>query len=301
MGNKYELLSQLLHIFPKNIETFYDLFGGSGVVSLNINAKHINYNELNQNIIELLKLFMNYKPEYIVSHIENRVKEFDLPTYSTDIRNPNIDKVKREQENKKYRKFRKFYNLNKNYLDLYTLTYFSFSNLIRFNSKSELNIPFGNRCFVRKEHKYIIEQGCYELQKRDIKLTNENAIDILRNTDFKQNDFIYLDPPYLNTEAVYNEKRAFGGWNIKNDYELFDELDKLNSKGIRWALSNVKENKGKKNKHLIKWANENNYRIIGMNKNYTALGKGNSNSYEVCIINYEYQGEGFKILQESLF
>ena len=30
MGNKYRLLPQLLPLFPSNIDTFYDLFGGSG-------------------------------------------------------------------------------------------------------------------------------------------------------------------------------------------------------------------------------------------------------------------------------
>ena len=35
MGNKYKLLKQLIPLFPKQCDTFLDLFGGSGVVSMN--------------------------------------------------------------------------------------------------------------------------------------------------------------------------------------------------------------------------------------------------------------------------
>ena len=65
MGNKYKLLEQLIPLFPTNINTFYDIFGGSGVVSGNINAKYIKYNEINKNIVELYKLFLKYAPEDI--------------------------------------------------------------------------------------------------------------------------------------------------------------------------------------------------------------------------------------------
>ena len=34
MGNKYKLLKQLIPLFPKQCDTFLDLFGGSGVVSI---------------------------------------------------------------------------------------------------------------------------------------------------------------------------------------------------------------------------------------------------------------------------
>lgn len=53
MGNKYKLLPQLLPLFPKNINRFYDLFGGSGCVSGNVEASMVIYNELNENICDL--------------------------------------------------------------------------------------------------------------------------------------------------------------------------------------------------------------------------------------------------------
>jgi site-specific DNA-adenine methylase len=208
----------------------------------------------------------------------------------------------REIAKEKYFNFRKFYNQSeKNYLDLFTLTFFSFCNLIRFNSKNQFNMPFGNRTYSKKQYYLNFQQAHYQINKQPFDILNNDVFELLKFIDFKEHDFIYLDPPYLNTEAIYNEKRAFGGWNIEHDLKLFEILDNLNSRGIRWCLSNVKENKGKVNQHLIDWANKNNYRIIGMNKNYSALGKGNANTYEICVINYHYEGDGFKIIQESLF
>lgn len=43
MGNKYKLLDQLIPFFPTDINVFYDIFGGSGVVSANVSAKYIKY------------------------------------------------------------------------------------------------------------------------------------------------------------------------------------------------------------------------------------------------------------------
>ena len=138
MGNKYKLLEQLIPLFPTNINTFYDIFGGSGVVSGNINAKYIKYNEINNNIVELYKLFLKYTPEDIDYSIRQYIHSYNLNTEGTDVRqnNPNIKEV-RDFYNKNYINFRDAYNKSyRDYLMLYTLTFYSFSNLIRFNGKN---------------------------------------------------------------------------------------------------------------------------------------------------------------------
>lgn len=148
MGNKYEILDQLLSLFPSNVNTFYDLFGGSGCVSGNVQANKVVYNELNNNIVQLYKLFVDYDADYINNYILSCIEKYGLNTEGTDVRQnvPNIREV-REQYNQRYLKFRDAYNKSeRDYLMLYVLTYYSFSNLIRFNSDSEFNMPYGNRC-----------------------------------------------------------------------------------------------------------------------------------------------------------
>ena len=112
------------------------------------------------------------------------------------------------------------------------------------------------------------------------------------NKDYRQldideitsSDFVYLDPPYCGSTAVYNENN---GWTREDDDSLFDFLIELNNKNIRWAMSNVFENKGIKNDKLIQWVDKNNFNVYLFNKfTYMACGKGNSNAKEVLITNY---------------
>lgn len=295
MGNKYNLLNDLLMYFPKKeeVKEFIDLFGGSGVVSLNVPYENIIYNELNSNIFNLLQKIFNTKPEITINHIKNRVSEFKLLIEGIE---KGVEGYK--QFENQYYKFRKFYNeqKQKNYLDLYTLTYFSFSNLIRFNNKDEFNMPYGHRCYLDKTHESNIVKSYYVVQEKKIKMLNNNAFELLENITKNEHQFIYLDPPYTNTMAVYNEQRAGGGWNIEDDIKLFKELDRLNELGIKWAMSNVLENKGIKNEHIEQWAIKNNYKIIEfIDKEYSALGKGSAMTREVLIINYKPPFEQFNI------
>ena len=195
---------------------------------------------------------------------------------------------KKDKGQNAYNMFREFYNKSdKNILDLYTLTFFSFCNLIRFNSKDEFNMPFGNRCFLKENEQDIIN-ACYIFKNKNIYLNNKDAFEILNSIQtYSPNIYIYLDPPYSNTMAIYNESRAYGGWSIDDDKRLFDELDRISKLGVKWSLSNVLENKDKTNDHIEQWALKNNYKIIELDRNYASLGKGSANSREILILNYQ--------------
>ena len=41
VGDKYKLMKQLINLFPKEINNFYEPFVGGGTVFLNIEAKNI--------------------------------------------------------------------------------------------------------------------------------------------------------------------------------------------------------------------------------------------------------------------
>ena len=283
MGNKYRLLPQLLELFPKGCNVFVDLFGGSGCVCGNYFGKSYNvYNEFNPNVYSLSKLFIDYSSDIIINHIRENITKWDLG-YGC------VDKSPKDEEHyrKNYLKFRESYNKSdRNYLDLYTLTFYSFSNLIRFNSDSDFNMPWGIRCFT-KEHEYMIESWCERLNKHQIKMTNCDYKELLNNQPLQPGDFVYADPPYSQSMAVYNENRAFGGWSIENDLELFAELDKLTQRGIRWGLSNIFSIRDKENTHLIDWCNKNNYNVYHLDIDYAALGSGSTESDEVYICNYK--------------
>ena len=283
MGSKKKLIKKgLIELFPKNINKFIEPFGGSAIVSMNTQANIYFISDIDNNLVDLYKLFKYNEANTIINHINNRIDEYGLARERTK-RNKFKDKEKIEKYKQAYMNFRKHYNENKNVLDFYTLMFYSFSQQFRFNNKGDFNMPCGNDCFSKINEEYI-KNGCNFFNKDTVCIGNSDFRTI--NIDLlDENDFIYLDPPYLNTTATYNEN---GGWTIQDENDLYELCEKLNDKHINFGLSNVFENKGVKNEKIIKWCEDNNWKVYLFDKHtYTACGKGNSNAKEVFITNYE--------------
>ena len=75
---------------------------------------------------------------------------------------------------------------------------------------------------------------------------------------------------------------------------MLEYLDRLHTRGIRFALSNVLENKGRKNDILIHWLKAHKeYRSILLNYDYSNSsyhGQKTGITKEVLIVNYETEG-----------
>lgn len=292
MGNKYKLLKYIIPLFPKNCDVFVDGFGGSAVVSINYKGKNKTiYNEYNPNIYNLVKLFKDNNFDVLDKYIQDTVDKYNLKTgkkrKNFDSEDAFLEDINLKKE--RYNKFRAQYNGaiggKKNYLDLYILSIFSCNHLIRFNTKDEFNASFGGVNGGYNENlKNKIKDGVEGL--KGIELLNKDFFDLDLSV-LSKNSFVYVDPPYLNTTAVYNEKRAYGGWNIDSDYRLFKVLEELNNRGIKWGFSNVFINRGVSNDHLIKWCEDNDWNVLHLQRNYNPFSRGNSNNDEVYIYNYE--------------
>lgn len=282
MGNKKKLISKgLIDLFPNDINMFVDLFGGSGIVSMNVSANKYILNDFDYNLFNLYKLFKENTSEDIIQHILEKIDEYGLAKERTK-RNEFKDKDKIETYKENYFKFRSFYNKTKNNFDFYTLMFYSFSQQFRFNSNGEFNMPCGNDCFSKTNEEYI-KNGCNFFNSDNTTITNKDFRG-LKVSKISQSDFVYLDPPYFNTTATYNEN---GGWTEKDEEDLYCLCEELNSNGIRFAISNVFENKGTTNTKLIEWCDKMNWNVYTFDKfTYSACGKGNSNAKEVLITNY---------------
>lgn len=282
MGNKKKLINKgLINLFPSNIHRFIDLFSGSAIVAMNAKSEEFIINDINSNLYDLYTLFKTTDSQTIISHIQNRIDEYGLAKERTSHKTFEDDRVERYKA--AYVKFRDFYNKSDRYiLDFYTLMFYSFSQQFRFNSKGEFNMPCGNDYFSDKNKDYI-QNGCNFFGKHSVKITNFDFRKLLIDR-LSVDDFVYLDPPYFNTTATYNEN---DGWTEKDESDLLFLCEELNEKGIKWGMSNVFHCKGKHNEHLIKWCEDKNWNIYTFDKiTYTACGKGNSNATEVFITNY---------------
>ena len=59
IGNKTKSVSEIKTHLPKNIKTFVDAFGG-GLTWININADNVIYNDINNQVCSIIKLFNDY-------------------------------------------------------------------------------------------------------------------------------------------------------------------------------------------------------------------------------------------------
>lgn len=272
-GGKYKILDSIIPCFPKNIGTFIDLFGGGFNVGINVKAKSIVYNDHNLFLSQMFKYFQK-EGTNVIDKIYSRIKEFSL---SID----NIDG---------YLTLRSEYNKTKNILDLFILTCYSFNHQIRFNSRHEFNTPFGK---MRSEYNKTIEENLINflkaLQSKNIKFYSKDFI-FLYNMDLGENDFVYADPPYLISNASYNDgKRGFKNWGENEEEQLLELLDYLNCKNVKFALSNVLVHKGLENTKLIGWSKKYNVKHIEKNYNNSSYQRKNKDkeTQEVLICNYQ--------------
>lgn len=267
-GGKHKLLPQILPLFPENVNTFVDLFAGGANVAINVNAKRIIANDFDSKVIGIYKRFQELSIEEILSHIENRIKEFQLS----------------KTNNEGFLALRDLYNSTKNEpLDLFVLICYSFNHQIRFNSKGEYNMPFGKD---RSEFNDTIKKNLINFRER-IEGMTFTSMDFreLKPEKLNPGDFVYCDPPYLITCATYNEK---DGWNEQCERDLLSLLDKLDERGIYFALSNVLSNKGKENTILKEWCEK--YHTVHLsntygNCSYHAKDKSTDSTDEVLIVN----------------
>ncbi len=292
-GGKYKLLNQIIPIFPSNLDLFVDLFSGGSNVGVNVNAKRIVCVDKQEEIIRVMELFKKYEDGFIISSLEKIIDKYNLSNSllnGYEAYNCTSNKGLGTYNKSKYLELRKDYNNMKNNstekdLLFLTLVIYGFNNQIRFNSNGEFNIPVGKRDFnnsLRKNLKNFITK----LKSKNIEFINsdfrEFAIETTNNT------LVYCDPPYFLGTASYNEN---GGWTEQDEIDLLNYLAILDSKGIKFALSNVIEHKGNKNIILEAWIKEHKYNVHIIecdynNSNYHKQQGNITKTTEVLVTNY---------------
>ncbi len=272
VGGKYKLLQQMLPKFPNEINTFVDLFGGGFNVGVNVPAKRIVYNDKSKQVTELLQYQYDTEIQQQLQEIDAIIAEYQLSKENAD----------------GYNQLRDDYNKAPTPIKFYVLICYAFNNQYRFNNKGQFNMPFGkNRssfnetlrkryiAFVEEMKKHTCIYGAQDF--REMQVPNDKT-------------FIYCDPPYLATQAVYNS--CEGGWTEKDEKDLLQLLKNLSTYQIPWALSNNIMT----NPALEQWAIEHNYNINRLevsysNCNYHKKDKQTPDA-EVLICNYKAVADG---------
>lgn len=262
VGGKRQLMFDLLKNMPKNYNRYFEPFIGGGALFFELQPTNAYISDMNEELINLYNVVKNDVYELIEELKKHEISK----EYFMNIRN--IDRTKNYKKWSNIQKASRFIYLNRT----------CFNGMYRVNSKGEFNVPFGNY----KNPRIIDERNLINcsnlLQKSEIK--NADFSEIL---NYVQNgDFVYFDPPYV----PLNETSSFtsytkDGFDIDMQFKLREVCDELDSKGVKFMLSNSD----------TKFVNElyENYNIkkVFASRQINANPNGRGKITEVLVKNYD--------------
>ena len=180
---------------------------GSGTVLINTKAKKYIYNDNDKRIAELFSFIKNDPLAY--EKVKEVVQEYNLSS---------TNKIE-------YNNLRADYSINPTPAKLLALICHSFSNGYEITQKGKFNVPFGKRTLTNLFYRNYLNTKEF-LNKNKVEIYNKDFSEIIPDNE---NDFIYLDPPYLGADTNYNRHN---GWTIIEENKMYDYVSKL--KCIWW-------------------------------------------------------------------
>lgn len=292
VGDKYKLYPKISKFFPKAVNRFIEPFTGGGSVFLNINANEYLLNDIDSNVIDIHNFLIeqsenpkaffdkvfeeiekyNLSHSYIKDVVPQELKDKWIKTYYAKFNKQGFNQLKSDYNSSK----------EKNVLHLYLLLIYGFNRMLRFNSKGEYNLPVGNVDF--NQNTLVALQDYFRLtQQKNITFHNLDFQKFFQIVEFKEDDFVYLDPPYLITFSEYNKL-----WNEETERRLLDYLEILQDRNINFAISNVTHYKGKVNEQFLEWSRQHN--SFEIKSNYISYHDNSNKEFkEVLVTNFEPQ------------
>lgn len=228
--------------------TWIEPFIGTGVVAFNIAPQKAILTDKNEYIISFYQGIQNGKitSETVRSFLEFHGKE--LQKYGADY----------------YKKMRNDFNENGDPLYFLFLNRSDFNGMIRFNKQGKFNVPFCKK--PNRFSKAYITKICNQvssvskvMQEKDWTFDSCSWQKTIEKAS--ENDYIYLDPPYIGRDTTY-----VGEWSEEDAILLAEYAHKTPA---NVCLSMWKENKFRKNKHLydfwydFTWYEQNHFYHVG--------------------------------------
>ena len=268
-----EFLIQHLHIHKKNHRKDFEKFG---------NKKKIKIHELNK---KAKKIKLSLRPEGSGETFSSRQRgqaQIELKKIFDELKE--MKKKKREEDKQRYYYIqREIYNKNKTLSKVEIASYFiylnkaGFNGMYRENLKGHLNIPKGDLKEINIDEKKLRKASKILNQNVQIRCFPYSKINALTT----ENDFIYLDPPYVplkkNSFTTYNKNPFLE----EEQKQLAFFCKKLNIRNVKFMLSNHNTN------FIHQLFSQFHIEIVSAKRIINSDAKGRGNVDEVLVINYE--------------
>ena len=229
-GGKSKEIDNLLPFFPKEYDTYLEPFFGGGALFFYLEPKKAIINDINTKLMgfyfDLKNNFSRLKKE--LRDLQKQYEENQQRFEAEKKKHPNI-RVKNDNEALYYELRNEYNHPSGKYLNG-TLYYFinktAYSGMIRFNSSGEYNVPFGRYKNFNTE---LITKQHFDLIKRT-KILNTDYEKVFALA--KEQDFMFLDPPYDCTFNDYGNTNDESGFTEKDQRRLCQAFRKLKCKAV---------------------------------------------------------------------
>lgn len=223
VGGKRQLLDDIIPLVPDHFSTYVEPFVGGGALLFEIQPKKAIVNDLNHELINLYKVIKDNPNELLLLLEEHELNNSE--EYFYQIRA--LDRSESYDEMSDIEKAARIIYLNKT----------CYNGLFRVNQSGQFNSPYGKYKNPNIVNKPVVLAMANYFQNNNITLLNGDYKMALQK--LRKGAFVYFDPPYMPISSSssftgYTEN----GFDKKQQIELKKECDKLNSKGIKFLLSN---------------------------------------------------------------
>ncbi|MBO7052770.1 MAG: Dam family site-specific DNA-(adenine-N6)-methyltransferase [Prevotella sp.] len=289
VGDKYKLVREIRTHLPRQIGRLIEPFVGGGSVMMNVTADNYLLNDIDGNVIALHRMLMGHinNEDEFYEQLYGIIDQYGLSlSYRADVVPQGLKKAFPKTYYSRYNK-EAYLRMKADFIEggqqdmgrLYLLLIYGFNHMLRFNGKGVFNLPVGNVDFNKNVHEALHDYFSLLAQKQT-EWHNEDFRTFLNGIDYREDDLIYLDPPYLITFSEYNKL-----WNNETEKELLDLLDELNNRGVHFAISNVTHYRGRTNDMFLRWSEQ--YNVHSIKSNYISFNDNSIKQFnEVLVTNY---------------
>lgn len=229
-GNKSKHLRHILPYIPKEYNTYYEPFIGSGALFLKLQPEKWVINDLNKDLINCWES-VKTDPDIMIEIFKEFGKIFkpmskqEKVLYCRAILSQ-IDKMP--------------YDITRAGVFMLMKYCVYMGNILRNNkfyfNGLDLNILINNNLvFLSKNINDNIYNISRYLNSSNGIILNKDYKDVLNKT--REGDFVFLDPPYIeehNYQFNYNKGEKL---DIKFINDLYKEVKKLDKKGVKWIMT----------------------------------------------------------------
>ncbi|NLY61743.1 MAG: DNA adenine methylase [Clostridiales bacterium] len=186
-GGKKREIPYFLPYIPDNFKIYIEPFFGGGALFWHLRPESAIINDINEDLMNFYRVLRNN-----YDSLKNILLNYE---FSKDFFDKLVDKLNNKEYSCPIERAAIFYYLNKT----------SFSGKWRVNREGHYNNTWGN--YKRPNYKKLDRK--YSELLKGVSIQNTDYTHLMEEYKSNSDAFIFLDPPYLNCDAMYTANQDF--------------------------------------------------------------------------------------------